>query len=611
MWRFNTISKKKRSGSVKCKVSVKNVGNVAGTLTATPVEGEAEEIELGAGDTYILLKEVEKGKNLNTVYSSVEVVYDESHEWEMVVSQVVNADVLANANITYVATFDTDGGSTVADQNVPYGSKVTRPADPTKQDKVFAGWYTTDALTTAFDFDTVITDDTTIYAKWEDPAPTYTITIHNEDAEESCTLTATPVEGQAETYTVASGSSQVLAQEVEEGDAISTVYSSIVANFGDVPRTIDVSTVMNENKTFNVSIPHPVLSSTVRILNNSTTLPLEYTATPTDVEKQEETGTIQPGESAELQLGVRTGDAISSQYSGIYVYYPDYDIERWLDTSAVAEGETYIDLVATDMTYPIIRNASTAQTATIHLETDAITNTVEIAPGESFTLPEPVRLDENIDSVYHTLEYTYPETSGTFTHLQGEKTSEYPFVISDEVIIAISNSAPYECALEAVKVDENTETHTINEGELLELDEKIGLGRDINTVYTSITCRYQTGTLVYDTTVSMNAPYNGYYNLEANTNIVLGYANESSSNKLMISYIPHGDSETTTLEVEPGYEQIDYSGPSMQLGDELNTAYSDFKYSFDNGATWTQLDLTQRVTRTTDEMKYIIKFNNI
>jgi uncharacterized repeat protein (TIGR02543 family) len=50
---------------------------------------------------------------------------------------------------------------------------VSRPADPTKTDYTFAGWYTsTDSGTTlsatAFDFTgTTITGDITLYAKWE------------------------------------------------------------------------------------------------------------------------------------------------------------------------------------------------------------------------------------------------------------------------------------------------------------------------------------------------------------------------------------------------------------------------------------------------------------
>ena len=48
------------------------------------------------------------------------------------------------------------------------GSTVAKPADPTKSGKIFAGWYKDSALKTPFDFNTPITQDTTVYAKWSD-----------------------------------------------------------------------------------------------------------------------------------------------------------------------------------------------------------------------------------------------------------------------------------------------------------------------------------------------------------------------------------------------------------------------------------------------------------
>ncbi|WP_461206826.1 InlB B-repeat-containing protein, partial [Clostridium sp. DL1XJH146] len=79
-----------------------------------------------------------------------------------------NTTVYAKWNInSYAVTFDVDGGSAVASENVEYNTKVTKPADPTKTGYSFGGWYTDSTLTTAFDFDSVlVTEDTTVYAKW-------------------------------------------------------------------------------------------------------------------------------------------------------------------------------------------------------------------------------------------------------------------------------------------------------------------------------------------------------------------------------------------------------------------------------------------------------------
>ena len=44
-----------------------------------------------------------------------------------------------------------------------YGAKATKPADPTKEGYVFAGWYNGE---TAYDFDAVVTGSITLTAKW-------------------------------------------------------------------------------------------------------------------------------------------------------------------------------------------------------------------------------------------------------------------------------------------------------------------------------------------------------------------------------------------------------------------------------------------------------------
>lgn len=85
---------------------------------------------------------------------------------------VVSADLTLYAKwlAKYTVSFDTDGGSTVESQTVVTGNKATKPTStPTKKGYNFVGWYTDNTCTTEFDFEnTSITDNTTIYAKFED-----------------------------------------------------------------------------------------------------------------------------------------------------------------------------------------------------------------------------------------------------------------------------------------------------------------------------------------------------------------------------------------------------------------------------------------------------------
>ncbi|MDR1588760.1 MAG: S-layer homology domain-containing protein [Oscillospiraceae bacterium] len=77
----------------------------------------------------------------------------------------------------YTVAFETNGGSPVPpNQRVMYGSKATKPADPVKDDLTFAGWYTDEILTAAYDFDTPVRNNITLYAKYSERLRTPTLT---------------------------------------------------------------------------------------------------------------------------------------------------------------------------------------------------------------------------------------------------------------------------------------------------------------------------------------------------------------------------------------------------------------------------------------------------
>ena len=84
--------------------------------------------------------------------------------------------------ITYTIIFNSNGhGTAPATQTVTYGNKVTKPSDPTDSGYKFGGWYTDSACTTAYDFNTAVTANVTLYAKWTvvstpTPAPSPAVT---------------------------------------------------------------------------------------------------------------------------------------------------------------------------------------------------------------------------------------------------------------------------------------------------------------------------------------------------------------------------------------------------------------------------------------------------
>lgn len=81
----------------------------------------------------------------------------------------------------YIVTFNTNGGSEIAAQDVVYKGLATRPeVDPTRVGYVFTGWFANEALTTPFDFNRPITADTTVYAKWNKAKVTVTFNMDKE-----------------------------------------------------------------------------------------------------------------------------------------------------------------------------------------------------------------------------------------------------------------------------------------------------------------------------------------------------------------------------------------------------------------------------------------------
>ena len=91
-----------------------------------------------------------------------------------------NIDLIAKwepgTGVRYDVTFDTRGGEPVPlTQSVVENKQARQPLSPAWPEPVppienrnrFQGWFTDEELTQGFSFNTVISDDITLYAKWE------------------------------------------------------------------------------------------------------------------------------------------------------------------------------------------------------------------------------------------------------------------------------------------------------------------------------------------------------------------------------------------------------------------------------------------------------------
>ena len=77
-----------------------------------------------------------------------------------------DSGALFKLNAGMKVSFNTGEGSKVDFQTTAANGSVAKPADPTRKGYTFAGWYTDEACTEAYDFSVAVTADMTLYAKW-------------------------------------------------------------------------------------------------------------------------------------------------------------------------------------------------------------------------------------------------------------------------------------------------------------------------------------------------------------------------------------------------------------------------------------------------------------
>ena len=115
--------------------------------------------------------------DLKVIYNDVNVtstVKVQTYAW----GAYVTVD-LGRANgtpVVYTITFNSNDGTSVESQNINAGEKLTKPTPaPTKDGFTFDGWYEDSTFSKEFDFNTPITDNMILYAKWTENK--YTVTF--------------------------------------------------------------------------------------------------------------------------------------------------------------------------------------------------------------------------------------------------------------------------------------------------------------------------------------------------------------------------------------------------------------------------------------------------
>ena len=144
----------------------------------TPVP-PAQEVEYGLTATEPATAPTKTGYTFDGWYLGEDEQNATAYDFNTPVTENITLTAKWNIN-KYTVTFNSYGGTPVPPaQEVEYGLTATKPDDPTLKGYTFAFWYLGDdeQNATAYDFDTPVTGDITLTAKWN--INKYTVTFNS------------------------------------------------------------------------------------------------------------------------------------------------------------------------------------------------------------------------------------------------------------------------------------------------------------------------------------------------------------------------------------------------------------------------------------------------
>lgn len=207
-------------------------------------------LTLNVGDTFSLWY---KGENLSGLYTLTDknLVLDftkegvdnatATYEGDVITLTYGGATMRMLKKIGYTVSFNTNGGSEVAAQTVYNGKTAVKPADPTRENFLFVGWYADADFKTPYSFENQpITKDTTLFAQWSTKTVTETeFTVKLDPNYEGAELTTTTTRG-GELFDLPTLERQGYTfggwwfSNDNDGDKLSTAYTAGTKLTGDV-----------------------------------------------------------------------------------------------------------------------------------------------------------------------------------------------------------------------------------------------------------------------------------------------------------------------------------------------------------------------------------------
>lgn len=123
-------------------------------------------------DGYLKIKAYQYSNEIYTenelnISDDLKIINGEYQEDDKAINAIDKSNFVIIEPKYYTVKFELfDKSNDIESLKIKSGDKVQKPNEPTNKDYIFDGWYLDKNFNTLFDFDTKITQDVTLYAKW-------------------------------------------------------------------------------------------------------------------------------------------------------------------------------------------------------------------------------------------------------------------------------------------------------------------------------------------------------------------------------------------------------------------------------------------------------------
>lgn len=175
---------------------------------------------------------------LETALAQAKLCTNETDALELIRCYTALQKAMDYLKEAYTVGFNTNGGTLITAVKVENGKTVHEPAAPTKRGYTFAGWYSNEELTIAYDFSQPVISDMTLYAKWIKDAqgggvasvPQYTINVTQASGGKISPTTTVVSKGSSKTFTITPDNGYKIVDVIVDGKSAGVVSSYTFKN---------------------------------------------------------------------------------------------------------------------------------------------------------------------------------------------------------------------------------------------------------------------------------------------------------------------------------------------------------------------------------------------